>query len=463
MNAFSIRTRLALWYTAVLAGSLLLFGCTVWFTLRHLLLTDLSTSLQHQMQGLRQYMQVEDGGDKRKLAHEIDEYADYLGPDDLLITRAPDGSVLYANRAAQKSGVVHSLSGMARGGSSGIAVLAGKRYLWLRSAAQLEAGSSPILLALSADAAFRTIRLLEWILMGSAPLFLLGAAAGGYWLSRRALAPVDRITEQARVIGVENLSERLPVPHTKDELQRLTSAWNEMLARLEVAVSRISQFTADASHELRTPVAVIRLAAEQALRKSRSGAEYREALLKIQHQSENMTRLIENLLFLARTGPEKPPTAKEMLELAPLVRDVCQDFEPLAAAKDLEVRFVEPREPVPEVYGTASGIRQVLTVLLDNAVKFTPPGGRVAISIEPGDSLVVVAVDDTGIGIPEQARPHIFERFFQVEPSRNKQTGGFGLGLAVARRVAEQNWASIEFETKPAGGCRFSIRLAAAA
>ena len=189
---------------------------------------------------------------------------------------------------------------------------------------------------------------------GRRPAVLLIASLGGYWISRRALAPVDAITRAAQSIGIENLSQRLEVPAAGDELQRLSETWNGMLERLEAAVKRLSQFTADASHELRTPIALIRATAELTLRRERSSETYREALRHIVDESDRTARLIEDLLLLARADAGLPALALDRVELTPLVRDVCEQGRILAQERQLDISTEAPEQPV-YVDGKRSG------------------------------------------------------------------------------------------------------------
>jgi heavy metal sensor kinase len=331
-------------------------------------------------------------------------------------------------------------------------------YLAVVQTVILKEGRVHTLLAISSEPVQRAVYLLGILLSAAVPLFVICAAAGGFWLSRRALRPVDAITERARTIGLSNLSERLPVPNTNDELQRLTETWNAMLARLQSAISKVSQFTADASHELRTPVAIVRLAAESALRKTRSETEYREALQKIQRESENMTRLIEDLLFLARADFDRDSGETGAVDLGALIESVRFDLSPLAEAKTVTVSQKAADHPI-EVLGSLSALRRMLVILLDNAIKYTPEGGAVSINLEQHSGYATVTVEDTGIGIPEDARNRVFQRFFRVDPSRSKETGGHGLGLAIARTIVEQHGASIELRPASHGGSIFAVSL----
>jgi heavy metal sensor kinase len=308
------------------------------------------------------------------------------------------------------------------------------------------------------DATELTLRRVRWLLLWSAPAVLLLASLGGIWISRRALAPVDEITLAARSIGIQSLSQRLDVPSTGDELQRLSETWNEMLARLEAAVKRLSQFTADASHELRTPVALIRTTAELTLRRERSPETYREALRQVVLESERTSRLVDDLLLLARADAGLPSLALERMELTPLVRDVCQQGQVLAESRQLQISTVAPEEPV-FVEANDPALRRMLLLLLDNAMKYTPVGGRIVLSVDRDPGGATVAVRDTGIGIPETALPHVFERFYRVDESRNRDAGGTGLGLSIAKWIAERHHASLEAESVVGEGSVFRIRF----
>lgn len=457
MNQLSIRTRLTVWYTAVLSLAILLFSGVVWSALQHLLYEDLQTTLLNQARGLEEYLRIEDQDHSVRLSDEIDEYSRSLLHPHLLAVSGQAGPVIYENFsgvASQAAKLRQQLSTQPQSFS-----WKEKRYLALRCPVSLREGAFQIFLAVPFAPVDRAVRLLGMLLAVTVPVFIFCGAAGGYWLSRRALWPVDQITETARHIGVTNLSERLSVPRTNDELQRLAETWNDMLQRLDIAVSQISQFTADASHELRTPVAIIRLSAENALRKTRSDNEYRDALRRIQSESENMTHLIEDLLFLARADVPGCATELGIVEIGTLVKAVCEDLYPLAEAKAIRLT-----QNIPEfsfsVLGNFSALRRMILILLDNAIKYTPEGGAVSVSLCRQSGKVVLTVEDNGIGIPEEAQSRVFQRFFRVDPSRNKESGGHGLGLAIAQMIVNQHKAAIELQSNVSGGCIFSVSLA---
>ncbi len=455
MNRQSVRTRLTIWYTAVLSLAILLFSGVVSLALRHLLYQDLQITLLNQARGLEEYLRIEEQDPSMRLSNEIDEYSRSLLHPHLLAVSSGAGRLIYKNFSGVASQTVKSAQPQSLSWN-------GRRYLALSRSVALREGVFQTFLAIPFEPVDRPVKLLALLLAITVPVFIVCGAAGGYWLSRRALSPVDRITEAARTIGVTNLSERLAVPHTNDELQRLAETWNDMLGRLETAVLQISQFTADASHELRTPVAIIRLAAENALRKMRSENDYRQALQRIQSESESMTQLIDDLLFLARADAEGSSAELQVVDARSLVETACLDLRPLAEAKSLTLARNLPKSALP-VLGNCSALRRMLFILLDNAIKYTPPGGTVVVGLHEQGKKAVLTVEDTGIGIPEEVQSRIFQRFFRVDSSRSKESGGYGLGLAIAQAIVNQHQASIKLQSKSNGGCIFSVFLAMAA
>lgn len=451
MKQSSIRNRLTIWYTAVLSLALILFSCTVWFGLRYTLFHELAAGLTDQAHGLEEYLHIENRETEARLAHEIDEYSRTLPEHHLLFVKDESGHLLFTSPPGTNNPV--SLPALLQPHRL---TWNGQHYLAITRKVAWQRGTLDCFLALPSEQIERPIRLLQWLLLLTVPAFVLCGAAGGYWLSRRALMPMDRITARARTIGLRNLSERLPVPSTNDEIQRLTQTWNDMLARLEVAVSKISQFTADASHELRTPIAIVRFAAENALRKMRSEPEYRAALERIQSESESMTRLVEDLLFLARADVELSPAEPKLVGLSGLIDTACTDLQPLASAKNIRLTR-STRDGDTVVFGGAAALRRMLFILLDNGIKYTPEGGSISVSLRETPAAVILTVEDTGIGIPAEFQHRVFERFFRADPSRNKDSGSHGLGLAIAHTIAHQNHATIELESKATGGCVFTI------
>lgn len=307
------------------------------------------------------------------------------------------------------------------------------------------------------DQALDNFRLIEKEIL---PLLVLLASLLGYWLSGRSLAPVNRIIETAELIGAQNLSRRLEVPRARDELRRLTETLNAMLARIDTSFKRITQFTADASHDLRTPLTVIRSTAEITLRRPRAEHEYRAALLQILETSVDTSELLENLLTLARADAGAAGMEMHPLDLTAHVQKARERAALLGAEKGLEVSADVPTKPV-RVKADSIAIDRMLLILLDNAVKYTPNGGRCEIALAQCDGHADITVRDSGIGIAESDLANIFDRFYRADRARNKNNGGAGLGLAIARWICEMHGGTIAAESTVGQGSTFHVRLPA--
>jgi heavy metal sensor kinase len=290
------------------------------------------------------------------------------------------------------------------------------------------------------------------------PVGILAAAIGGYWISRRALAPVDSITSTARVITAQALGRRLDVPATGDELQRLSETLNAMLDRLEASFRETSRFTADASHELRTPIALIRTAAEIALRNERPAHEYRCALENILHEAERMSSLVQDLLTLVRADAGVDGAQRTPLDLRLLLADMSDSLAALCAARNLEFQL-DLGERTASVTGDRAALSRLVFIVMDNAVHYTPPPGLVSLSLRCDDRTAVVDVTDTGIGVGAEDMPHVFDRFYRADRARSRDSGGSGLGLSIAKWIAERHGGSIGIKSAPGLGCRVRVEL----
>jgi len=288
------------------------------------------------------------------------------------------------------------------------------------------------------------------------PLALALAAAGGIFLARRALKPVDKIAQTAREIGESDLSQRINV-NTKDELGRLAATLNEMIGRLEKAFQRQKQFTSDASHELRTPLAVIEAESTLALQKERPSSDYQQSLEIISQESRQMSSLIDRLLTLARADAGKEQWNFTEVNLGKLISNLSTDVEILCQEKELSFQLGQTQDLV--VKGDEARLRELFMNLLDNAIRYTPSPGTVSVSLRREGQMAVVAITDTGVGIPAEDMPFIFERFYRVDKSRSRAEGGSGLGLAICRHIAEVHGGKIEVESQVEAGSTFSVWL----
>jgi heavy metal sensor kinase len=308
---------------------------------------------------------------------------------------------------------------------------------------------------------YETLNELAWLIAVGSPMALLLAAAGGYWMSRRALEPVDAITTAARSIGAHNLAQRLPLRGVDDELDRLSQTLNETFSRLEDAFRRTTQFTADASHELRTPVAIVRTAAEVARQRPRTEAEYADTLDRIVAETERMSRLIDDLLLLAREDAGVTASMAEPIDLAQVVRDACEEGRILAGAAGLS--FVADVPASCATVGDPGALRRLFVVLLDNAAKYTPRGGTVTVRMSIDAGTAAIEVRDTGVGIRGSDVKHIFQRFYRVDADRSRRTGGAGLGLSIAQTIAARHHGTIVAESLTRAGSVFRVTLPIAA
>jgi signal transduction histidine kinase len=255
-----------------------------------------------------------------------------------------------------------------------------------------------------------------------------------------------------------SLGNRLPVPGTNDELQRLSETLNEMLDRIEGAFRRVTQFTADASHELRTPVALIRTTSEVALRRQRSESEYRQALDAVLSEAVRTTDLIENLLTLARADAGKAALERAPVELGVLISEVLDQGERLARQKGLDL-VSHPAAGTLIVPGDRVSLRRLFLILIDNAVKYTQTGGRIEVSVLRRTGAAAVEVRDSGVGIGAGDLPHIFERFYRSDRSRSRDFGGAGLGLSLAKWIVDAHGGTIHVESEPERGSVFRVEL----
>jgi heavy metal sensor kinase len=453
MTSLPIRIRITAWYFAVLATGFCAFGVVAYYAMRGSILETVDESLRDQVQGIRELIERESG--KADLKRDLEHDEEILAGSDLLQVSDPAGNWVYRSRTMAHFGPAtpgETRAAFTTQQPSGVPL----RVLTV----PVEAGGKTYIvqLAYPLDDFNGALNRFRRILFLSSPLFLLLASAGGYWLSRRALGPVDQITREARSISAQNLSSRLAVPRTGDELQRLSEILNGMLERLEQAFRRVTQFTADASHELRTPVALMRTRAEIILRKSRSEEEYREALRQILEDLKRTSSLIENLMLLARADSGAESLERARINMVECIEEACLEGKALAETKQIGLQAALPQAPV-WINGDANSLLRLFLILIDNAVKYTPPQGRITVSLGSNNGSAVAEVRDSGIGIADQDLPHIFERFFRADPARSRQTGGAGLGLAIGKWIAEAHGGTIFAQSTPGEGSVFQVRI----
>src|SRR5712692_8112009 len=296
------------------------------------------------------------------------------------------------------------------------------------------------------------------------PIAIVLASVGGYFLARKSLAPVVAMSSEAGRIGAANLHERLAVQNDRDELGHLAQSFNSLLDRLSQSFERQQRFMADASHELRTPVAILRGEAEVALsQQERSPEEYRESLAVLHHEAERLTHIVEDLFTLTRADAGQYPLQPRDFYLDELVGECVHSARTLALAKKISLNFEAASES--PTHADESLLRRMILNLLDNAIKYTPEGGRVTVTCRRVSEEYVLSITDTGIGIPADLQPRIFERFFRADKARSRAEndgGGAGLGLSISRWIAEAHHGRLELTSSDSGGSTFTAHLPAA-
>jgi heavy metal sensor kinase len=459
MKKLSIGLRLTLWYLAIFALAQFIFGAGMWVILRHQLYDLVDDGLEAQVDDLKNFLEAhKKDASIAKLQEEANETYSVEHPGDYLEIRSENGEVIYRSAFLQ----THVLT-VAPPPPGSEAIFRNRKFdhrPFRFMLQRLSAGNHVFSVAMgtTTDDVSETLSVFRFYLLLFAPLLLLIAAGGGYWLSRRALAPMDALVRTARDISGANLGSRLQKLATGDELQRLSDTLNEMLARIETAFLRVTEFTADASHELRTPVALIRTEAELALRRSRGEAEYKESLRHILLEAERTTALIEQLLAMARADSGRETLHMQLVDVRETLRSVVEGWKQVATIRDLQFS-TSIADQDSFVMGDETVLRRLIDILLDNAFKYTPSPGSVHLALEHGSEGLAITVQDSGPGIDAQEQGKIFERFYRVDKARSREQGGAGLGLSIAQWIAIQHRGSIMVQSQPGRGTIFRVNL----
>ena len=304
---------------------------------------------------------------------------------------------------------------------------------------------------------FHLLHSLVVILLIVTPVVLLGAAVGGHLLMAGPLRPVVALTEKAESIGRKELGERLPIIHSGDELERLSLALNRMIDRLEEALAHNQRFSADASHELRTPLTIIRGELEALLEIPGLATQAMEGISSALDESDRMSRIVHNLMTISRLDSGGERMEMRPLELAGVVKTTLDHMSLLADEKGIRVTC-DAATPV-WVTGDAMRLKQVIVNIVDNAIKYTAENGNIVVSLQAQDEKAVLAVTDTGIGIPAESLPFVFERFYRTDKARSRESGGTGLGLAIVKAICSAHDGTVSVESSENQGSTFRVQL----
>jgi heavy metal sensor kinase len=452
----SVRTRLTLWYAGVLGLSLIAFALLAYYAAAAIFHQRQDESLRATAQTVASAYIEEFEEQQHSLAR--------AGEVVLVELTFPNRYVEVIDNTGQPIAASKNLAGRVitippdtLKQNSGVVTVDGLRAAVVPLSLDQKLGFAVVAEPLSVIE--NGLRQLRRDFFAGVPVVLLLASLGGYFLARKSLAPIASMNSQTQRISAENLSQRLDVNNSRDELGRLAMTINDLLTRLESAFSEQQRFIADASHELRTPLAVLRGETEVALAKRRSADEYQESLSLIQEEAERLSRIVEDLFILARQPIDAPATLiRERVSLNDAVKDCARAAQVLATRKGVRLT-TENNSSSIHLNGDKELITRMILNLLDNAVKYTPAGGEISLALTRQNGNAEIVVRDTGIGIPEVDRQRIFDRFYRVDKARSRELGGAGLGLSIVRWIVEVHGGAIHIDSAPGHGSTFTVDL----
>jgi heavy metal sensor kinase len=450
--------RITAWYVAFFSLLFVAFGVFLYGFLSHALLSRVDETLQSQVNTAAAMFgdeMEEEQGDLFKAAQGVtvnlktDNRIAILAGGQILSSTGPiyqrELDAIRA-RPTAPDGAVMSLPDLGKHGERAAALSATVR------------GRTVLVLAIadldSVAASLSEMRRVLWLAM---PLLVGLAALGGYCLVSRGLAPVGWMAEQARQISGASLHKRLEIGHAAEEIEILSASFNELLARLDQSFESMRRFVADASHELRTPLSIIRGEAEVALSHERSPAEYQASLGIVLDEGRRLSRLVDDLLNLARADAGHVQLRVEEFYFNDLLAECCRSVQPLASARSIALECRAGGDA--PFRGDQGLLRRLLVNLLDNAIRYTPHGGKVMATLDAQGPQLRVAISDTGSGIAPEAAAHVFDRFYRADKGRSREDGGFGLGLAIVKWIAESHNGEVELTSQPGEGATFTVTL----
>jgi heavy metal sensor kinase len=467
MNTRSLRFRITAWYAGLLAGALIVFGVSVYLGLERYLDWTLQRTLIAECRTIgTQLLSQMNTKDNAWLATEINEaYAPEVNGRFIRVERQGAG-VIYAS-GSPKDGTFDPsripLPGDKEGdkekdGSRKLRFEAGNRLL-IQSMILTTTDGGQFLVECGVpynqiEVALHGLLLTLAIYM---PFVVSLAVAGGYWLMRRSLAPVDEITKRAEGITSTNLGERLPVIRTGDELERLSVSLNRMIGRLDDAFQHINRFSADASHELRTPLTILQLELEGIAQNHRDNGSLEDQIGSALEETDRMSRIVQSLLAISRLDAGEVKMDKSRLDLGELAASTGNEMVLLAEEKSIRLRMHTTGGV--QVEGDRTRLQQVIVNLIDNAIKYTQQGGEVEISVGVDGNTAVLEVSDNGPGISAYALPHVFERFYRADKARSRASGGAGLGLSIVKAICVAHNADVKVSSQEGWGTSFRVEL----
>ena len=455
-----IRLRLTLWYVLLLALILAAFAAGVYLVLRQTLYQNLDESIQNRASSLINVIQYEAGRPvlpDRAVVGDPNRDEHFARGFDAFGVLSFDNTSALGEVPVNDEAVAGGLAGESR--TYRVHVAEDDDPIRVKTLPIIRDGTIVGVLEVgqSEDGAAEPLSKLLLIMGIAYPLTLVLAGFGGVFLAGRALSPIDDITRAARQISAEGLSRRLNLRLPDDEVGRLARTFDEMIPRLDDAFRRLRQFTADASHELRTPLTIIKGQIDVSLQLDRNPETYRQVLQAVNEEVDRLIRLSESLLTLTRAGAGEVRLTFENVDVPELLAGVLEQVHSAATEKGVAVQL-GPGPPAT-IQADQDLVLQLMLNLLDNAVKYTPAGGQVNVGWRMNGDHVELGVRDTGAGVSQEHLPYLFDRFYRVDRARSRAEGGVGLGLAIARWIAEAHGGSIRVESAPDEGSTFTVLL----
>lgn len=464
MNTRSFSFRLVAWYAGLLTCIFALLCALLYLDLRHFLENDLRQSQARRAHQIADtfLVRIKETGATSVAAQTQQWYEPEISDRFIRITSS-NGQVIYASGAPKDGSFnpaeVQPMSSSPATESFYNVKLSNGKTLVVAAFNYESLGNSAYLVEVGAllDPVETMLNHLFLQLLVGLPVAIIIITAGGYLLVRRALTPVEKITRAAERITQHNLSERLPVSPTGDELERLSISLNRMIARLDDAFQNSKRFVADASHELRTPLTILRGELENLIEDSRRDDELRERAASMFEEAVRLSRIVEQLFTLSRLDAGEAQAEWSRFDLAGLAKTTAEQMSLLAEDKNISI-LCDARQTVL-VEGDSARLKQVVVNLLDNAVKYTPANGKIQLRVGAINGHAVLEVQDSGIGIPPESLPHIFERFYRVDQVRSGDFEGAGLGLSIAKAICSAHGAEIEATSSTSTGSCFRVKL----
>ena len=454
----SLKTRITVWYISLSTLILVCLGVALYLIISHSMMNERRSLIAQDLEKIPHVAQRYGNRGVNRLLDEAQEEIPLKPSEEFVQIFGANGESIATSQNLKGKGLPFRPD-LANSAPSQFATVAisGDAAPALLGATKIDINGQPCVVVVAASLAnVRSIqsRLMATLLL-SIPAAILLSMVGGALLARQAIEPLDRMTSTAQKISADRMNERIQLEGADIELRRLAESFNEMLERLDQSFKQIRQFTADASHELRTPVTILMGETDLALNGLLDYEECRAALSSRREELQRMSRIIDDLLTLSQFDHSQQMLHRTPLDFSDLVIEVCEQQRNQARSKAVELELTRTAPAMME--GDSSRLRQMVRNLLDNAIKYTPGGGKVTIELEQSNGSFELRISDNGIGIPSEDLPHIFDRFYRVDKARTRAEGGTGLGLSIVKQVVEAHVGKLKVRSEVGAGTVMTV------